>query len=55
MLDSTGTTVLDTESISSFANGVYLRWNISGHVQIRAGAKALAAEFRVRTMKQYRS
>ncbi len=27
--------VLDTETISSFTNGVYLIWNISGHVQIK--------------------
>lgn len=35
VLDSTGTMVLDTETISSFTNGVYLIWNISGHVQIK--------------------
>jgi beta-lactam-binding protein with PASTA domain len=35
VLDSTGTMVLDTETISSFTNGVYLIWNISGHVQIQ--------------------
>jgi hypothetical protein len=27
--------VLDTRNISSFSNGLYLIWNISGHVTIK--------------------
>ena len=34
IVDATTQTVLDTESISNFTNGVYLVWNITGHVQI---------------------
>ncbi|MGC2814472.1 MAG: Ig-like domain-containing protein, partial [Candidatus Acidiferrum sp.] len=34
IVDATSQTVLDTESISSFTNGVYLVWNITGHVQV---------------------
>jgi len=32
--DSTSGTTLDTESVSNFANGVYLIWTITGHVTI---------------------
>jgi hypothetical protein len=38
-------TVLDTETISSFASGVYLDWKVSGHLLItitrQAGANAV--------------
>ncbi len=34
ILDSNGS-VLDTESLSSFGEGAYLVWNVSGHVKIR--------------------
>jgi uncharacterized protein (TIGR03437 family) len=34
IVDATTQTVLDTESISNFTNGIYLVWNITGHVQI---------------------
>jgi len=34
ILDAASQAVLDTQSLSSFANGVYLVWNISGHVTI---------------------
>ena len=35
VVDAATGTVLDTRSISSFHNGAYLVWNISGHVQLR--------------------
>jgi hypothetical protein len=34
ILDANTGSVLDTRSISAFTNGIYLIWNISGHVQI---------------------
>ncbi len=34
ILDAITNAVLDTRNISGFANGVYLVWNISGHVKI---------------------
>jgi hypothetical protein len=34
VLDATTTAVLDTRNISGFTNGIYLVWNISGHVTI---------------------
>jgi subtilisin family serine protease len=34
ILDASGT-VLDTRSVSSFGNGQYLVWNLSGHVVVR--------------------
>jgi hypothetical protein len=34
IVDANSNAVLDNRSISSFANGVYLVWNISGHVRI---------------------
>ena len=34
VVDVSSSTVLDTRNISSFNNGVYLVWNISGHVKI---------------------
>jgi hypothetical protein len=40
IVDATTQTVLDTESISSFTNGVYLVWNITGHVQINISKTA---------------
>ncbi len=43
--DANTSTVLDSKTISNFANGIYLIWNISGHVKINvtrtAGANAL--------------
>jgi hypothetical protein len=35
VVDDATSTVLDTRSLSSFQNGVYLVWNISGNVTIR--------------------
>ncbi len=35
VIDATSGTVLDTQSLSSFHNGTYLSWNISGHVVLR--------------------
>jgi hypothetical protein len=35
ILDATSGSVLDTRSVSSFANGQWLLWNLSGHVTIR--------------------
>ena len=35
VLDGTTGTTLDTRTISGFAFGVYLQWNVSGHVQFR--------------------
>jgi hypothetical protein len=40
IVDATSQTVLDTESISSFTNGVYLVWNIAGHVQVNISQTA---------------
>ncbi len=34
ILDANTNSVLDTRNISSFTNGIYLVWNISGHVKI---------------------
>ncbi len=34
VVDANSNTVLDTRSVSGFSNGVYLVWNISGHVHI---------------------
>jgi len=34
VLDANTFAVLDTRSLSSFSNGVYLVWNLSGHVRI---------------------
>ena len=34
ILDAATGAILDTESISSFSNGAYLVWNLSGHVKI---------------------
>jgi hypothetical protein len=45
IVDANTNAVLDTESLSSYANGTYLVWNISGHVKINltrtAGANAV--------------
>ena len=35
VIDADTGTVLDSQSISSFHDGVYLSWNVSGHVQFR--------------------
>jgi hypothetical protein len=35
VLDAGDNTVLDTRSLSNFVNGVYLVWNLQGHVKIR--------------------
>jgi pro-kumamolisin-like protein len=34
ILDANTNAILDTRTISSFSNGVYLVWNLSGHVKI---------------------
>src|ERR1700719_4716509 len=34
IVDANSNAVLDSRSISSFSNGIYLVWNISGHVKI---------------------
>src|SRR4029077_1138869 len=34
IVDANSNAVLDTRNISSFTNGIYLVWNISGHVKI---------------------
>jgi uncharacterized repeat protein (TIGR01451 family) len=34
VVDANTSSVLDTRSLSSFSNGVYLVWNVSGHVKI---------------------
>ena len=34
VVDASSNTVLDTRSISSFTRGIYLVWNITGHVRI---------------------
>ncbi len=45
IVDASSSAVLDTRSISSFSAGIYLVWNISGHVKINvtrtAGANAV--------------
>ncbi len=45
--DATTNAVLDTRTISSFSQGVYLAWNIAGHVKItvtvNSGANAVIA------------
>ena len=35
VLDAASGTVLDSRTISSFHNGAYLVWNVTGHVQLR--------------------
>jgi hypothetical protein len=35
ILDATSGSVLDTHTVSSFTNGQWLLWNLSGHVTIR--------------------
>ena len=35
VLDAKTNAVLDTRSISNFANGVYLLWNVTGHVKLQ--------------------
>lgn len=35
IIDASNAAVLNSQSVSSFANGKYLVWNIRGHVQIR--------------------
>ncbi len=35
VLDAASGTVLDSETLTSFQNGTYLSWNISGHVVVR--------------------
>jgi subtilisin family serine protease len=35
VLDASSGAVLDTRSMSNFASGQYLVWNVSGHVQVR--------------------
>jgi len=34
VVDANTSAVLDTRALSSFSNGVYLVWNLSGHVRI---------------------
>jgi hypothetical protein len=34
VVDANSGVVLDTRSVSLFSNGVYLIWNLSGHVKI---------------------
>jgi hypothetical protein len=45
ILDAVTGQILDTEMISNFSNGIYLIWNISGHVTINitddVGANAI--------------
>lgn len=47
VLDAATEAVLDSQTISGFSNGVYLAWNISGHVTINvigtAGANAVVS------------
>jgi IPT/TIG domain len=47
ILDAATDAVLDTENLSTFTNGEYLVWNISGHVKINviqtAGANAVVS------------
>ena len=40
IVDATSGTVLDSRTISSFTNGMYLEWNISGHVTINVITEA---------------
>jgi hypothetical protein len=35
VLDANTKTVLDTRSVSNFGNGVYMLWNVTGHVKLR--------------------
>ena len=35
ILDASTNAVLNTQSISNFSNGVYLVWNVTGHVKVR--------------------
>ncbi len=45
VVDANSNAVLDTRSVSSFSNGMYLVWNVTGHVRINvtmnAGANAV--------------
>jgi len=34
VVDANTNAVLDTRALSSFSNGVYLVWNLSGHIKI---------------------
>jgi hypothetical protein len=47
VIDPASGTVLDTRTISSFHNGIYLSWNVSGHVRFRvtclSGANAVVS------------
>jgi len=38
IVDAATNAVLDTRSISNFTNGIYLAWNLSGHVKINVTA-----------------
>ncbi|HKV40720.1 MAG TPA: hypothetical protein VJX67_16020 [Blastocatellia bacterium] len=40
VLDAESQSVLDSESVSSFANGLYLVWELTGHVKIRISASS---------------
>jgi hypothetical protein len=40
VIDPTTQAVLDTRTISGFQNGVYLTWNLTGHVQFRVTRNA---------------
>jgi hypothetical protein len=45
VIDNTTGTVYDTETLSNFATtGVYLSWNVSGHVQIRVTSTSSAGQ-----------
>jgi hypothetical protein len=35
VLDASTNSVLDTRTISGFSNGIYMIWNLSGHVKIQ--------------------
>ena len=35
MLDASTNSVLDTRTISGFSNGIYVIWNLSGHVKVQ--------------------
>lgn len=35
VLDATTNAVLDSRSLTSFGDGVYLVWNVRGHVKLR--------------------
>jgi hypothetical protein len=40
IIDATTGTVLDSRNVSSFSNGEYLVWNVSGHVKITTALMA---------------